>query len=54
MVTFVPPFANVIPGMRLILISTPSYFVEEDKIITALFEEGLDTLHLRKPDTPPV
>ena len=40
--------------MRLILISTPSYFVEEDKIITALFEEGLDTLHLRKPDTPPV
>lgn len=40
--------------MRLILISTPTYFVEEDKIITTLFEEGLDTLHLRKPDTPPV
>lgn len=27
-------------------------FVEEDKIITALFEEGLDILHLRKPETP--
>jgi thiamine-phosphate pyrophosphorylase len=28
--------------------------VEEDKIITALFEEGLDTLHLRKPNTAPM
>ena len=26
--------------------------MEEDKIITALFEEGLDILHLRKPETP--
>lgn len=40
--------------MKLILITTPTYFVEEDKIITSLFEEGLDILHLRKPDTPPV
>ena len=24
------------------------------KIITALFEEGLDTLHLRKPGTAPM
>ena len=40
--------------MKLILITTPTYFVEEDKIITALFEEGLDTLHLRKPDTAPM
>ena len=29
-----------------------TFFVEEDKIITALFEEGLDVLHLRKPETP--
>ena len=28
--------------------------MEEDKIITALFEEGLDTLHLRKPGTAPM
>ncbi len=40
--------------MKLILITTPTYFVEEDKILTSLFEEGLDILHLRKPDTPPV
>lgn len=40
--------------MKLILITKPTYFVEEDKIITTLFDEGLDYLHLRKPDTAPV
>ena len=40
--------------MKLILITPPTYFVEEDKIITALFEEGLDVLHLRKPGTAPM
>jgi thiamine-phosphate pyrophosphorylase len=40
--------------MKLILVTAPTYFVEEDKIVTALFEEGLDILHLRKPDTPPM
>ena len=38
--------------MKLIVVTTPTFFVEEDKIITALFEEGLDILHLRKPETP--
>ena len=38
--------------MKLIVVTTPTFFVEEDKIITALFEEGLDVLHLRKPKTP--
>ena len=38
--------------MKLIIVTTPTFFVEEDKIITALFEEGLDILHLRKPETP--
>ena len=33
--------------MKLIVVTTPTFFVEEDKIITALFEEGLDILHLR-------
>ena len=28
--------------MKLILITTPTYFVEEDKILTTLFDEGLD------------
>lgn len=40
--------------MKLILITPPTYFVEENKIITDLFEEGLDILHLRKPDTAPM
>ena len=30
--------------MKLIVVTTPTFFVEEDKIITALFEEGLDVL----------
>jgi thiamine-phosphate pyrophosphorylase len=34
--------------MRLILETLPAFFVEEDKILTILFEEGLDILHLRK------
>ena len=34
--------------MKLIVVTAPTFFVEEDKIITALFEEGLDILHLRK------
>lgn len=40
--------------MKLILITPPKFFIEEDKILTTLFEEGLDILHLRKPDTPPM
>ena len=39
-------------GMKLIVVTTPTFFVEEDQIINALFEEGLDILHLRKPETP--
>lgn len=37
--------------MKLIVVTPPTFFVEEDQIITALFEEGLDILHLRKPET---
>ena len=40
--------------MKLIVITTPTFFIEEDKILTTLFEEGLDYLHLRKPDTAPM
>lgn len=40
--------------MKLVLITPPKFFIEEDKILTALFEEGLDILHLRKPDTVPM
>ena len=31
-----------------------TFFVEEDKILTCLFEEGLDNLHLYKPQSEPV
>ena len=40
--------------MKLLLLSSPHFFVEEDKILSSLFEEGLDILHLRKPDSEPV
>ena len=38
--------------MKLIGVTTLTFLVEEDNIITALFEEVLDVLHLRKPETP--
>jgi thiamine-phosphate pyrophosphorylase len=37
--------------MKLIVETLPTFFVEEDQILTAFFEEGLDILHLRKPET---
>lgn len=40
--------------MKLILMTLPTFFVEEHKILTALFDEGLELLHLRKPHTEPV
>ena len=32
----------------------PDFFVEEDKILTTLFYEGMDLLHLYKPNSEPV
>lgn len=40
--------------MKLVVITTPTFFIEEHNIINMLFEEGLDTLHLRKPDSEPI
>ena len=40
--------------MKLILMTTPHFFVEEHRILTSLFEEGLELLHVRKPETEPV
>ena len=40
--------------MKLAILTQPTFFVEEDKILSALFEEGLDILHLHKPDSEPV
>ena len=40
--------------MKLIVMTTPHFFVEEHHILTALFDEGLETLHVRKPNTEAV
>ncbi len=40
--------------MKLVILTQPQYFVEEDKILEALFEEGLDDLHLYKPGESPL
>jgi thiamine-phosphate pyrophosphorylase len=40
--------------MKLALMTQPTFFVEEDKILTSLFEEGLDDLYLYKPSSEPM
>ena len=40
--------------MKLAIMTQPTFFVEEDKILTSLFEVGLDNLHLYKPDSEPM
>ena len=40
--------------MKLVLMTKPTFFVEEDKIIASLFDEGLDRLHLYKPGSAPI
>ena len=40
--------------MKLVVMTRPTFFVEEDKILTSLFDEGLDNLHLYKPDSSPM
>jgi len=40
--------------MKLIIMTKSTFFVEEDKILTSLFEAGMDSLHLYKPGSEPV
>ena len=40
--------------MKLVIVTKPTFFVEEDKILTSLFEEGLENLHLCKPGSTPL
>jgi thiamine-phosphate pyrophosphorylase len=40
--------------MKLVIMTKSTFFVEEDKILTSLFEEGLDCLHLFKPGASPM
>ncbi len=41
-------------SMKLVIMTRPTFFVEEDKILASLFEEGLDDLHIFKPGSSPV
>jgi len=41
-------------AMKLIIMTKATFFVEEDKILTSLFEEGMDNLHLYKPGSEPI
>ena len=47
-------FCIKLEHMKLIVMTQPTFFVEEDKILTALFDEGLDTLHINKPNSEPL
>ena len=40
--------------MKLILMTQPTFFVEENTILTSLFDEGLENLHLYKPGSEPM
>lgn len=40
--------------MKLVIMTKPTFFVEEDKILSSLFDEGLDDLHLFKPGSSPM
>ena len=40
--------------MKLIIMTKSTFFVEEDKILATLFEEGMDNLHLYKPNAEPM
>lgn len=40
--------------MKLVVMTKPTFFVEEDKILTSLFDEGLENLHLYKPGATPM
>lgn len=40
--------------MKLAVMTQPTFFVEEDKILASLFDEGLDNLHLYKPGSSPM
>ena len=40
--------------MKLAIMPKSPFFVEEDKILSSLFDEGLDDLHLFKPGSSPM
>ncbi len=39
--------------MKLIVITSPEFLPGETELMQAMLEEGLDRIHLRKPDARP-
>lgn len=40
--------------MKLVIMTNSAFFVEEDKILFTLFDEGMEKLHLYKPGASPI
>ena len=40
--------------MKLVIMTKSTFFVEEDKILASLFDEGMDNLHLYKSGSSPM
>lgn len=40
--------------MKLVIMTRPTFFVEEDKILVSLFDEGMENLHINKPESSPL
>lgn len=40
--------------MKLVVMTKSTFFVEEDKILAALFDTGLECLHINKPGSSPM
>lgn len=40
--------------MKLVILTKSTFFVEEDKILASLFDEGMEDLHLFKPGSSPM
>lgn len=40
--------------MKIAIMTKSTFFVEEDKILSSLFDEGMDNLHLFKPGSSPM
>lgn len=40
--------------MKLIVMTQPTLFIEEDRILTSLFDEGMESLHICKPNSSPM
>ena len=47
-------FAGKFKQMKLVILTKSTFFVEEDKILSSLFDEGMENLHLFKPGSSPM